>query len=236
MVASRLRRSIIRDEYRPGDPLPNESELMAIYGVSRPVAREALRILEADSLVAIKRGVGGGARVTTPDIGVAARHTALLMQLERTTLADVYEALLFLEPDAVRRLASDPRPEAIERLRDLHDAELLLLDDPVAYPLHAARFHEELLELAGNKTLAIVGRLLLEIVGTINRATFRSLDAEAHDVAEGAAHCHADVIDLIAAGRVDDAVALWRWHLEGAAAVAFERFGSSTVVDLLGDD
>jgi DNA-binding FadR family transcriptional regulator len=235
VVADQLRRSIVRGEFQPGDALPNETELMALYGVSRPVVREGLRIIESESLIAVKRGVGGGARVTRPDIRIAARHTALLMQLERTTLADVYEALLTLEPDAVRRLATQRPAGAIRRLRELHDAELALVDDPVAYPVHAARFHEELIELAGNKTLAILSRQLFEIVERVNRATFASLAERAHGVADVATHDHAELIALIEAGDVESADALWRRHLEGAAAVALERFGPTTVVDILDD-
>jgi len=86
VVAGQLRRSIIRGEFRPGDPLPNETELMELYDVSRPVVREALRIIESESLISVKRGAKGGARVQRPDIVVAARHTALLLQIDGATV------------------------------------------------------------------------------------------------------------------------------------------------------
>ena len=135
---------------------------MELYDVSRPVVREALRILESETLISVKRGAGGGARVRRPDVGVAARHAALLLQLEGTTLADLFEARATLEPDAVRRLAEQRSPEAIAILRQRHEEELQLIDDVPAYAVHAARFHEQLIELAGNKTLAVLGRLLLD--------------------------------------------------------------------------
>jgi DNA-binding FadR family transcriptional regulator len=236
VVAGQLRRSIIRGEFQPGDPLPNETELMELYDVSRPVVREALRIIESESLISVKRGAKGGARVRRPDIAVAARHTALLLQLERTTLADVFEARLTLEPDAVRRLAEQRPPEAIARMRELHERELTLIDSPTQFPVHAAHFHEELIELAGNKTLAVLGRLLLQIVEVQNRVTFTTLTAEANEVARGAAESHGTVIDLIAAGDVDGAVATWRQHLVEAAEMAFRLLGPTTVVDLLDHD
>jgi len=235
VVAGHLRRGIIRGEFALDDALPNETELMALYDVSRPVVREALRILESEGLISVKRGAGGGARVRRPDIGVAARHTALLLQLEGTTLQDLFEARSILEPAAVGRLARERPPEAIRRLREQHEQELAILTDTTRYPVHAALFHEEIIELAGNKTLAILSRLLLEIVETHNRATFEALDTEAEAIARNASEWHGGLIELIEAGDVEGAVDHWRRHLDGAAEVALRHLGPTTVVDLLDD-
>jgi GntR family transcriptional repressor for pyruvate dehydrogenase complex len=237
VVASRIRRGIVHGEFQPDHALPNETELMTLYEVSRPVVREALRILESESLIKVKRGAGGGARVRRPDIGVAARHTALLLQLDHTTLADLFEARILIEPAAVRRLATMRPSDAIERLKASHAHEMTVLDDLTEYPVVATRFHEELIELAGNKTLAMVGRLLLEIVETHNRAMFTLLKGEGPLVARHAAEdWHGPVIEMIEAGDVTGAVDLWERHLEEAAALALQYVGSSTIVDLLDYD
>lgn len=234
VVAHSLRRGVIRGEFKPGDSLPNETDLMKLYGVSRPVVREALRILESESLIEIKRGAGGGARFTLPGIGVAAQQTAILLQLEGTTLADLFEARATLEPAAVRKLAEQRDPAVIQRLRDSHEEELRLIGDVEAYPLHAARFHAMLIELAGNKTLHILGRLLLQIVETHNQATFARIPAnEVADVGAAASKWHADVIDLIARGAADGAEELWSQHLRNATSTALGRLGPATVVDIL---
>jgi DNA-binding FadR family transcriptional regulator len=235
VIAASLRRSIIRGDLQPGDSLPNETELMELYDVSRPVVREALRIIESETLISVKRGAGGGARVRRPAVGVAARHAALLLQLEGTTLADLFEARATLEPDAVRRLAERASPDDVAILRRTHEEELELIEDVPAYAVHAARFHEQLIELAGNKTLAVLGRLLLEIVESHNRATMALTD-NAVEVARGASEFHGRLIDLIAAGDADTAVAHWRRHLDEAAEVALERLGPATIVDVLGGD
>lgn len=66
VVAADVRRRIVRGELRADDALPPETELMSQFGISRPTLREALRILEAEGLVAIRRGARGGARVQAP--------------------------------------------------------------------------------------------------------------------------------------------------------------------------
>ena len=98
LIATLYRRQIVRGELRPGDTLPSEQQLMGQFGVSRPTLREAFRILEAEDLISVKRGSRGGARVTQPSLSVAARYVGLLLQVQGTTIADVYEARMVLEP------------------------------------------------------------------------------------------------------------------------------------------
>ena len=47
----------------PGDRLPKESELQALFGVSKGTAREALKSLEVQGLVKVTTGPSGGATV-----------------------------------------------------------------------------------------------------------------------------------------------------------------------------
>ena len=77
---------------------------MGQFGVSRPTLRKAFRILEAEDLISVKRGSRGGARVTQPSLSVAARYVGLLLQVQGTTIADVYEARMVLEARACARL------------------------------------------------------------------------------------------------------------------------------------
>ena len=65
LVASHLRRQIVRGELKEGDALPPESALMEQFGVSRPTLREAFRVLESEALISVRRGARA-ARVSTP--------------------------------------------------------------------------------------------------------------------------------------------------------------------------
>ena len=57
LIAGHIRRQIVRGELREGDTLPSELNLMEQFGVSRPTLREAFRILEAESLISVRRGL-----------------------------------------------------------------------------------------------------------------------------------------------------------------------------------
>src|SRR5690606_33401804 len=60
VLARELRRQILSAALPAGTPLPPERDLVAQTGLSRSSVREALRILEAESLVITKPGRFGG--------------------------------------------------------------------------------------------------------------------------------------------------------------------------------
>ena len=58
----------LRDRILAGaDRLPTQDQLVTEFGVSYPSVREALRILETEGLVTVRRGSVGGAEVHRPD-------------------------------------------------------------------------------------------------------------------------------------------------------------------------
>lgn len=58
LVIEALRQQIMDGDYAPGDQLPTEPVLVARFGYSRTVIREALAALRADGLVDSRHGVG----------------------------------------------------------------------------------------------------------------------------------------------------------------------------------
>ncbi len=232
LVANDLRRKIIRGQLPLGDTLPNEPALLDVYKVSRPTLREALRILESEGLVTIKRGAQGG-QVHVPDMAVAARHVALQMQVRQTTMEDLFAARRVIEPGAVRMLAEEASPEVVGALRAQLEVEGQLLDEPDAFASAATLFHEMLVERTGNSTLTILAELFVEIVDRHHHETFaRAIGFEREYTNEANEH-HRHVVDLIERGEAEAAEAFWRLHLEGAAERALRHLGPTTIVDLL---
>lgn len=185
LIASRIRGQIVRKELLPGMTLPTESELMEQIGVSRPTLREAFRILETEALISIRRGVGGGAVVLAPDISVGARYVGLLLQLDGATIADVYEARTALEPICAGMMAARKDAEDIGQLKQVCDEVAALIaagdrgvPDPLPWSHTTYRFHELVLSGSGNKTLALQGGLLQEVVATHYEATVLKRFAE----------------------------------------------------------
>ena len=104
-VAADLRARIARGDLVDGQALPVESELMVELGVSKGVMREALRILEQQGLIEVRRGVGGGPRVRHPSIADAAMAFGIFLQVGEVPVGDVWRSRDRLVAAAIERLA-----------------------------------------------------------------------------------------------------------------------------------
>jgi len=60
LVVEQIRRAIFLGRFLPGDKLPAERDLASQMVVSRTTIREAIRVLEGEGLVTVKRGAAGG--------------------------------------------------------------------------------------------------------------------------------------------------------------------------------
>ena len=108
-VVEQIRRHIALRLIAPGESLPSERELTAMFGVGRPTIQHALRLLEADRLVEARRGRRGGTFVSQPleDEIVMDELTARLLR-RRDELEELLVYRRTLEP-AVSRLAAEAR-------------------------------------------------------------------------------------------------------------------------------
>jgi DNA-binding FadR family transcriptional regulator len=241
LIAIHLRRQIVRGELRPGETLPAESQLMEQYGVSRPTLREAFRILEAETLISVRRGSRGGARVIAPDVSVAARYVGLLLQTQGATINDVYEARMVSEPVCARMLALHHTDEDLEKLTEVVDelkAEVAarepFIPDPHIWSRLSYRFHELILEGCGNKTMAIQGAVLQDIVATHLRTKIAIRDdSDTVERFQRVIRSYTKFIRLIRDGNAPGAEEHWRSHMEAAAKYLLkDDLKTKPVVDL----
>ena len=216
LVARDLRNKIVRGELRDGDTLPSEAELVVQYSVSRPTLREALRILESESLLTVTRGSRGGPRIHMPDPRLAARHFGMVLESRATTLADIYRARLLIEPSCVRLVAVEARRTAPAVLREIIDEERKTLADDVTHSKASARFHRALIELTGNPPLILLMGMLTHIyerhISTAAiAANVQRFDSKSK---QHGIRAHEKLVGLIDAGDCDGAETFWRKHLE----------------------
>src|SRR5580693_5176542 len=140
-VVAEVRDALFAKQLKPGDFLGTEKDLAARHGVSRIVARDALRTLEALGIVAIKMGKGGGARIARGNPRLFAEALAVQLDLTGVSPAEVLDAQRAVECMAAELAAEHATPADHERLRRLlADAESKL-DDVAAYTLSSREFH-----------------------------------------------------------------------------------------------
>jgi DNA-binding FadR family transcriptional regulator len=236
LVASDLRRRILRGELVESDALPSEGALMERFGVSRPTLREAFRVLESESLISVRRGAHGGARVHLPNADVAARYAALVLEHRGVTMQDVYMARGVIEPGCVAMLAEKGSAADLRRLRAAIERSRAVSDDPVSQMREQTAFHALIVDIAGNQTLSVLSGMLRHIIDVAHLAHVESdagTPAGQQALTEGFA-AHERIVDLIEARDVEKAEHLWRKHLLATDDYLLGGGTALTVYDLMG--
>jgi DNA-binding FadR family transcriptional regulator len=209
LLAGDLRRQILTGQLAADQQLPPEADLTAQLQISRETLREALRILESQQLVEIKRGRGGGAVVRRPGLEAVARYVALLLQLRKTTLAHLEEARSVIEPPAAEQLAAQADFDDLETLVALHDAERAA-EDPLSFVTAMSAFDQAVIDLSGNRTLAVIAGVFRDIYAGQVYSSIGSNDAaSAQRIARRVVVSHSAFLD--AARRRDASLAQNTW-------------------------
>jgi len=235
LVAAELRRQILNGEVAEGAYLPAEPELMRQLDVSRPTMREALRILESESLIEVRRGAQGGARVRVPDGDLAGRYAGYVLGYRKTTMADVHTARAEIEAPLARLLTERAQADQLDRLRAAIDAAAPHVGDPRRYVEHDVAFHRLVAELAGNQTLAVMVEMLYHIITTA-RLRYVALTGRESDLLKQyrqVHRTHARFVDLVAAGDSAAAEDWWRAHLAEVNKHYLVKPMAETVVEMM---
>jgi DNA-binding FadR family transcriptional regulator len=219
IVADELRRQIIDGELADGDLLPRQEVLVEQFNVSLVSLREALRILETEGLVSVRRGNRGGAVVHAPAKASAAYMLGLLLQSDYVRLADLGLALQELEPTCAALAARRPdrADTLVPELKEINDEMAAHLDDGGRFTEIGRQFHDHVVRGSGNHTMiAVVGSL--ETLWTSHEQQWAN-QTEAQGTYPSLAkrravlNTHVKLTEVIEAGDVDRARRLASRHL-----------------------
>jgi len=235
VVAETIRRDIVNGVLREGDKLPAEPILTESFRVSKPTIREAFRILESEGLIEVRRGASG-ARVRLPDEVASGRIVGTLLQLKGITLDDVWKARMIFEPPWAAQLAECRSDDDLSLLRQALAEQRECFPDFSAFAAKVVDFHQLVVTLARNETLAVVARLLDEVVRRHATAMAATFERTGHDGRRRKTLLeHEEFVDLVAQRLAGEAHLFWLNHLEVSARIALSYTGSHTVLDLHGD-
>jgi GntR family transcriptional regulator, transcriptional repressor for pyruvate dehydrogenase complex len=218
-VARHLVRDIVSAHRHRGDPLAGEAEMLQQYGVSRESLREALRLLEVQGLISIKRGPGGGPVVGAVDPGNLGRISTLYYFLAGATYAELFATWIDAEVRIAQLAAGNPDRDAVGRamapfIDGTGSAPVESVDEFVAS--HSA-FHAVLGSLIGNKVM----QLSLMAIGQI--VTHHVVvNADPRGARAAIEHDHHRIAIAVAAGQVEETGKLTADHVRAVV----EFFGT----------
>ena len=240
VVASKIRKLIIRGEVMEGDFLQPEAQLMEHFGTSRPTIREAFRILENEQLISVTRGSRSGARVQAPRVDSVARYAGFALQAQGTLLSDVYGARLSVEPFAVRLLAGSRTDAQLAALNAELDSmfELLEAEGPsTAFRIAVFKLHHSIVAAAGSNTLSMISAMLQGIAEQHMTRFFRAAEPASEDAQSkrnrAGLRSFRKLLELVRAKDADGAAAHWQNHIRNANDTWLAGYDKTTLVDVL---
>lgn len=104
---------MIEKRFRPGEKLPNEIDLSEELKISRTTLREAVRILAANGVVEIRRGLETFVR---EDFKIDEKKGISSLATVKTDIRDLYEMRLIVEPEAAYYAAMRASSEEIANI------------------------------------------------------------------------------------------------------------------------
>ena len=196
----------------PGAKLPTESQLMAEFGVSRTVVREALSRLQASGLVQTRHGIGSFA-VGVEHAGGTFRIAPEQLETLRDVIA-VLELRIGVEAEAAGLAAQRRSARNLAVMRQALDEITQAVEhghDAVAADF---RFHSEVARATQNEHFAgLIATLGQKIIPRARLDPADALDADRMAYLRRVNAEHESIYDAIAAGDADAARAAMRTHL-----------------------
>jgi GntR family transcriptional repressor for pyruvate dehydrogenase complex len=154
-IIADVRDALFAKKLKPGDVLGTENEIAARYDVSRIVARDALRTLEALGIAEIRMGKGGGAKVARGNPRLFAEVLAVQLDLIGVSAAEIMDAQRAIECLAAELAAENATDDDIARMRQLlADAEANI-DNFERYTPLSRDFHLAVAEASHNRVLVV---------------------------------------------------------------------------------
>jgi GntR family transcriptional repressor for pyruvate dehydrogenase complex len=162
-IVADVRDALYEKRLKPNDPIGTEKDLAARYGVSRIVARDALRTLQALGIAEIRMGKGGGARVARGNPRLFAEALAVQLDLTGVSAAEVMDAQRAVESLAAELAAEHATAADHARLRRLLAEAEAVIDDGDAYTRSCRDFHLAITEASHNRVLKEVSERVLAV-------------------------------------------------------------------------
>ncbi|MDL2232574.1 FadR family transcriptional regulator [Ruminococcaceae bacterium OttesenSCG-928-L11] len=187
-------------EWKPGEKIPSEAELNAVFKVSKVSIRSALQLLRAKGYIVTYHGRGSFVSEHLPTVD----NRDVILNLSRQDLRDITEFRQAVEIMAIRLAIERGTPADLEQIRLALEQMRRAKDDYSQYTRADADFHMGIIRASHNSILleavmAIQNRYL-HYLDEMNRYFVNKLDASVQN--------HQQLFDAISLGDTDLAVSI----------------------------
>jgi GntR family transcriptional repressor for pyruvate dehydrogenase complex len=153
-VKDALKKAIEDSTFKVGDMLPTVEKIAAYFKVSKVTVREALRSLEGEDLIQMKRGASGGISVTRPGVDRVRDSVIHAWSFGGLSPAELTEFRQFLEPGVAELAALRRTDEDLKTIQaNLDYCEKIVSEGKIELGKHL-EFHRLLANACHNKLIS----------------------------------------------------------------------------------
>lgn len=143
---------LIRNNYKDGDKLPTEKQLMEDIGVSRSVLREALSAIEASGLIVTRQGSGRYIRI--PNIGERiVDNCSIVIDTNPSIILELLDVRIMLEMASLPKIIERAELNHLQDLRKLANTMVAKAENGCDFVPEDRAFHMMLYSATGNSVL-----------------------------------------------------------------------------------
>jgi GntR family transcriptional regulator, transcriptional repressor for pyruvate dehydrogenase complex len=220
-IADALISRIIDGSMKPGDSLGTEADLLSEHEVSRPTLRESLRMLEAQGVVALRPGPGGGVIVGRPSIDSLAHALSVFLYLQGIPFGTVLKARQVIEPALAYETAIHGTNEEFDELRASID-RMHGLSDQDEFIRENRTFHEVIAKASRNQVLESFWAAISLLAHGEHHGINYSFGNRMHVV-----QAHEEILAACRARKPDAASSLMAAHVEELEHLVRRRYRSA---------
>jgi DNA-binding FadR family transcriptional regulator len=207
-----IKDAIFRGDFSPGQSLPSEKDLSLQLGVSRPVLREALRALQIQGFLDIRRGSRGGTYVTDLNNISIRDNLEDLLRIGKLSMADLTQARFLLEPEVFRLAAQNATDEQLKEIEVVVQEAGTTRDQRRKIQLHSD-FHRLVAKASGSAIYLRFMQIIFDFM-EVFAVNIQPQDFQVHDDQD-----HALIFDALKRRDCNLAATLAKQHAEKITAV-----------------
>ncbi len=182
-IAMQIKETLFEGKLQVGDRLPTERELAVQFETSRASVREALRTLEQEGMIHIRKGVTGGIFIADLDHRPVTNSFQTLLSLKKISIDNIAEVRLIFEPEAARLAAERVTEEDLRELEDVMRQMSVAVNEQKLPNSFDLKFHQIIARATGNPVLAMLADSMLGVASKAITELYPSVDTLRHVLA-----------------------------------------------------
>lgn len=204
-IAQRIKQMISSKYLNPGDPLPSESKLCKVFGSGRSTIREAVKILKAENVIEIKKGIGTFVLLKP---GVAKDPFGVLLMDQEDALVNLMESRLLIEPNIAYLAAQRATTDNITKLEKIMIETAKVIMEHQNHVEVDLAFHNTIAEATQNNILFRIIPIINDSIHAGYTETYNLIGSF-----EKATKFHREIFDAIRDGKAQEAKNAMKYHL-----------------------